>query len=58
MTMIQKTITVIQQAYQMAFSVSSIRFDEVSKAFAEKNIEEDHLSIWTDFERLNISHFR
>ena len=40
------------------FSVSPIRFDEVSKAFAEKNIKTDHLLIWTDFERINISHFR
>ena len=42
----------------MAFSVSPICFDEVTKAFAEKNIKTEHLSIWTDFERINISHFR
>ena len=40
------------------FLVSPIRFEEVSKTFAEKNIKEDHLLIWTDFERINISHFR
>ena len=45
-------------AHLMAFSVSPIRFDEVSKAFAEKNIKTDHLLIWTDFERINISNFR
>ena len=41
-----------------ANSVSPLNFDEIKNLIEEKNITDEQYIIWTDFERINLTHFR
>ena len=39
-------------------SVLPLKYEEIEELVKEKNITEKQYYIWTDFERLNLTHFR
>ena len=41
-----------------ANSVSPLNFEEIKNLIEEKNLTDEQYIIWTDFERVNLTHFR